>query len=137
LPALAAAWHDGAVKQALTTDLLALRARRAALFRDGGYRPLVVEGPLRGNALAFARETGGERVLVEVTLRASHRLEAGEPPRVPPARWADTRVRLPDGWPSRWSEVLAGRSCEVEEGAIALAGLLADLPVAVLEAETR
>jgi len=69
-----------------------------------------------------------------VTLRASHRLEPGEPPRVPPGRWADTRVRLPDGWPDRWAERLAGRSCAAEGGGLALAHLLADLPVAVLEA---
>ena len=137
LPALAAAWHDGGVKQALVTRLLALRARRTALFRDGGYRPLAVEGPLREHALAFAREAGDARVLVVVTLRASHRLEPGEPPRVPPARWADTRVRLPDGWPGDWAELLAGRTCTAEGGALALAQLLADLPVAVLEAGTR
>ena len=133
LPAQAAAWHDGAVKQALTARLLELRARRAALLRDGGYRPLVVEGPLRGHVLAFAREAGDERVLVVVTLRASHRLEPGEPPRVPPGRWVDTRVRLPDGWPDRWAERLAGRSCVAEGGGLALAQLLVDLPVAVLE----
>lgn len=136
LPARMAAWHDGAVKQALVERLLALRARRAALFRDGGYRPLEVEGPLREHALAFAREAGDERVLVVVTLRASHRLEAGEPPRVPPARWADTRVLLPEGWPAGWTERLAGRDCAAEGGGLPLAQLLADLPVAVLEVGT-
>jgi (1->4)-alpha-D-glucan 1-alpha-D-glucosylmutase len=132
LPERLAAWPDGAVKQALVVRLLGLRARREALFRDGGYRPLALHGALRAHALAFAREAGDERVLVVVTLHASHRLQPGDAPRIPPARWEDTRLALPQGWEGDWVDALTGRH-RVGGPELALAELLGDLPVAVLE----
>ena len=133
LPDRLAAWQDGAVKQALIVRLLGLRARRERLFRDGGYRPLALDGPLRGHAIAFARESGNERVLVVATLRASHLLDAAGPPRVPPARWEDTRLAPPPDTDAGWVDVLTGRRRTAAGGGLALAELLAELPVAVLE----
>lgn len=132
LPERLAAWPDGAVKQALIVRLLGLRARRERLFRDGGYRPLALEGPLRGHAIAFAREAGDARVLVVATLRASHLLDAAGLPRVPPARWEDTRLAPPPGADGGWLDVLTGRR-RAPDGGLVLAELLEDLPVAVLE----
>lgn len=133
LPERLAVWPDGAVKQALIVRLLGLRARRERLFRDGGYRPLALVGPLRGHAIAFTRESGDERVLVVATLRASHLLDAAGPPRVAPARWEDTRLAPPPGTDAGWVDVLTGRRRAAADGGLALAELLEELPVAVLE----
>jgi (1->4)-alpha-D-glucan 1-alpha-D-glucosylmutase len=64
--ALAAAWPDGRIKLALTRHLLALRNEHAALFAQGTYRPLEVNGPHRDHVVAFARTTGRDAVVVAV-----------------------------------------------------------------------
>ena len=75
-----------------------LMARRdnAALFRDGEYFPISVEGPLREHVLAFCRRKGHSQCLAVVP-----RLPAGlvSPPDWPLGRevWGETRIRLPRG----------------------------------------
>ena len=63
-PALAATWHDGRIKLALTRRLLALRGQLADLFARGSYRPLEVTGPHSNEIIAFARISGRDAVIV-------------------------------------------------------------------------
>lgn len=65
-PSLAAHWQDGHIKLALTRDLLALRHSYAAVFKDGGYEPVAVEGAQAGHVIAFARTKSRERLVIAI-----------------------------------------------------------------------
>ncbi|RZM23568.1 MAG: hypothetical protein EOP67_48165 [Sphingomonas sp.] len=67
-----AALADGSSpKLALMEELLTLRRERPALFAEGGYRAVAVEGARAADLLAFTREQGGERLFVAVALRGA------------------------------------------------------------------
>ncbi|MFG1431106.1 malto-oligosyltrehalose synthase [Xanthobacter sp. V2C-8] len=123
--------HDGRVKQATLARLLRLRAAEPALFREGEYLPLTVEGPNAGHILAFARRLRGATLVTVVTRLAFGLLEPGAAlPRVSPERWAGTRAALPAG--GSYRDALTGRSVDAPEGHLDLAVALADFPAAVL-----
>ncbi len=124
-------WQRGRVKQFLIQRLLADRAARPELYVEGGYLPLRAEGPTADGILAFAREHGGEAVLVAVPLRAVTALPAGEAPRFGPS-FAGTRLVLPGELAGRgWRSLLTGK--DVDQ-VLDLGDLLQDWPVAVLAA---
>ena len=56
--ALLADWRDGRIKLAILARAMASRAANPALFLDGSYTPLKVEGALSGHALAALRSVG-------------------------------------------------------------------------------
>ena len=85
---LAESWRDGGVKLHVTRAGLRLRRAEPELFRDGGYRPIAVEGP----AIAFAR-TLGERWVICVARTGEGPLGA---------------LQLPPDAPSSWRDVLTG-----------------------------
>lgn len=64
--ASAPAWRDGAIKQALIQRGLALRRAIPALFADGSYEPIAVDGPLADHVVAFVRRHGADAILVAV-----------------------------------------------------------------------
>ena len=64
LPALAAEWRNGGIKQALIAELLALRRRAPQLFAEGSYEPVAVEGEAAASMIAFVRRHGDHRLLV-------------------------------------------------------------------------
>jgi (1->4)-alpha-D-glucan 1-alpha-D-glucosylmutase len=108
---------DGFAKLAVTRAALRLRRERPELF--GAYAPLAAEGAAAGHALAFDR--GGA---VSVVTRLPVGLERA-------GGWGDTVLRLPTG---DWVEQMSGRRFS---GAVPLAELLADLPVALLAEDAR
>ncbi|MFG1477129.1 malto-oligosyltrehalose synthase [Xanthobacter sp. V4C-4] len=127
-------FHDGRVKQATIARLLRLRAAQPALFRDGNYQPLAVDGPHAAHALAFARRHRDALVVTVVTRLAPALLgpEAALP-RVAPGRWDDTRIRLPDDAGDLiFRDALTGRELSGQHGHIELAALLHAFPAAVL-----
>ena len=117
-------WQDGAVKLALTRRVLALRADKAALFRDGDYAPLEAAGARAEHVVAFARTSGDDAVVV-----ATPRLVGalGERP-----DWGDTSVPLPRG--RRWRNALTGAALDAAD-ALTAATLFQDFPVALLVRE--
>jgi len=115
---LVQAWPDGRIKLAVTHLLLALRRERPELFAGGGYHPLAVGGLAAQHAVGFLRGEGDDQVAVLAALHPGLRAATG---------WGDTTVELPAG---RWRDVLSGRV--FDGGNAGLAGLLEDLPVAVL-----
>jgi (1->4)-alpha-D-glucan 1-alpha-D-glucosylmutase len=133
---------DGRIKQLVTWRLLQLRQHWPALFRDGGYLPLPLEGPAADHALAFLRSHEGRAVLV-VAARLTHTLCTGDETRWAPALWSGTRVRAAEAaalrrW-GRWRQWLTGRELVAGEDApfeleAVFAGA-AGLPFAVLVAE--
>ena len=98
-------------KQLVTWRLLQLRRLMPALFRDGLYLPLAVEGTAQAHALAFAR-IGGDQAVVVVCARLLVGLgEIG---------WGGTRMALASAHPAlarpgRWLDWLTG--CTVANAA--------------------
>ncbi|MBE7209948.1 MAG: malto-oligosyltrehalose synthase [Gluconacetobacter diazotrophicus] len=116
---LLADWRDGRIKLALTALLLRLRTEQPALFRDGGYEPLAVEGDRGNRALGFVRGAGDVRVaVVAARFPGSRDAEPG---------WNGTVAVLPEG---NWVDVLTRRA--VPGGRVELDTLLDTLPVAVM-----
>ncbi len=102
----------GIAKLAITHAALALRRDRPDLFT--AYDAMSAEGPAADHALAFDR---GGAVTVVTRLPVGLAARGG---------WGDTVLRLPTG---EWLEQVSGRT---HSGAVRLADLLADLPVALL-----
>ncbi|MFE6132430.1 malto-oligosyltrehalose synthase [Streptomyces sp. NPDC056437] len=105
-------------KTALTRAALRLRRERPEAFGESGtYVPLAASGPAAAHCVAFCR-TG--EVVTAVT-RLSKRLAAA-------GGWEGTELALP---PGRWADLLDGAR-EFDGGAVPLATLFADRPVALL-----
>ncbi|WP_380175465.1 malto-oligosyltrehalose synthase [Kineococcus sp. DHX-1] len=98
----------------------ALRARRdhPAAFAGGDYSAVPTSS---GNALAFARGAADAPEVVAVATRLPVSLQRN-------GGWGEHTLTLPEG---RWRNVLAGDAV-VEGGAVRIADLLSDLPVALL-----
>jgi maltooligosyltrehalose synthase len=88
-------WRDGHIKQWLIAQLLALRAANPALFSEGEYLPLTVEGEAASHVLAFARHLDGSWLIVVLPRLTVPILGARALPQVPPDRWGATHIVLP------------------------------------------
>jgi (1->4)-alpha-D-glucan 1-alpha-D-glucosylmutase len=131
---LLAAWREGALKQRLLVCGLDARRRFPALFAVGDYQPLAVTGGHRDHLLAFARRHGDQAALVVVPRRVAGLLGDAEVPLVPPERWEDAAVLLPEGWADlAFRDVLSGAEAAApQDGRWRVADLLARFPVALL-----
>lgn len=134
LGGLVAGWREGALKQRLIACGLDARRRFPALFAAGGYQPLALAGPHRDHLLAFARRHGEQAALAVMPRRVAGLLGNAEVPLVPPERWEDAAVLLPDEWAGRmFRDVLSGAEIAApEDGRLQVADLLAGFPVALL-----
>lgn len=125
-------WHDGHIKQWLIRRVLSLRAAYPRLFGEGSYRPLGVAGQHADKVLAFLRSDADQHLLVIVPRLAAGLLDDHPLPHIPPARWGNTQVVLPDDLPAcRVEGLLASCPCDGAPG-IALSAALAELPVNLL-----
>ncbi len=109
---------DGATKLAVVHAALMLRAEHPDWYgptSDGACEPLVATGPAAEHLVGFVR---GGHAATAVTRWPVGLERAGG--------WRDTTLELPDG---DWSDRLSGTSWK---GTVAVADLLADLPVALL-----
>jgi (1->4)-alpha-D-glucan 1-alpha-D-glucosylmutase len=61
---LVANWRDGRIKQRLIRRALHLRKKAPALFREGAYRPVRVQGDAADRIVAFTRSLGDAWMLV-------------------------------------------------------------------------
>jgi (1->4)-alpha-D-glucan 1-alpha-D-glucosylmutase len=136
-------WKDGRIKQAILHRILALRARNPALFGEGAYTPLRVEGPAADHAIAYLRELGDHSVIAVLSrLSATSGVEAV--PRLPVEFWQGTYLCVPRSLQGRrMVDVLRAQPGGGDTGAIMAGGferlgleeVLATLPVALLEAK--
>jgi (1->4)-alpha-D-glucan 1-alpha-D-glucosylmutase len=128
-PALAASWHDGRVKLALTWRLLGWRRALGAAFAHGDYRPLAVEGPHRERVIAFARVHGEDAAILVAGRHFAAVTDGGR-------RWP-----RPEDWDGHI--VLGGLALERAahrsevRDRIALAQLFDAVPIAMLRARVR
>jgi (1->4)-alpha-D-glucan 1-alpha-D-glucosylmutase len=114
---------------------LAFRGRAPALFTQGAYQPLRVEGPAADHIFAFLRlHEGRAAIAVGTRLSASLELEQARP-LVAPTQWRETRLVLPRALAGRrWVDVFAPEEDTLIGGRATVSGVLRRLPVALLEA---
>jgi maltooligosyltrehalose synthase len=118
-------------------SVLAGRAARPAAFRSRTYVPFEARGASAAHVVAFGRGEGGERLVAAIPRLLARRISEGGSP-TDPALWTDTVVSLPDGWPSRWTCVISGRSHHIEPGVgLRAADLFGVVPVALLLTDTE
>ena len=130
-------WRDGRVKLALVRRALALRQHAAALFAQGEYLPLEVEGEQADRVIAFARHAGSAYVIVIASRLAEALLSKdGDVPLVDADRWGDTAVILPDALGSRaLFDWLSPAAPKAEGQRLLIRDALAAMPVALLVEE--
>ncbi|MBR0654627.1 malto-oligosyltrehalose synthase [Plastoroseomonas arctica] len=125
-------WRDGRVKQAILHRALLHRARHPALYAEGSYEPLAVEGPMAGHVLAFGRRLGKQRSVTVVTRLAARLVE--QRPHVAPELWAETKLVLPRHYLGIMRDSLLQEAAP-SAPSIRIGDLLRHLPVALLEGE--
>ena len=126
---------DGRVKMFVIRQALAVRRRHAELFARGDYRPLEVRGAHADHVFAFARTgPGGPTLTIVPRLLAARGIT--EP--VGTNYWDDTAVVLPTEIHVAMRNAFTGRQIEpkgsAEERRLPIGEVLADFPVALLEA---
>ena len=132
-------WEDGHLKLYLTQTVLQLRRERPLLFGDGGYLPLVPEGPRARHLAAFARTGPDGALAITVAPRLlGGLLEGDESARVlPPSAFANTLVPVPGLQPGavlRCALTGEGRTLRAhgQGAALAVDELFGSLPLALL-----
>ena len=136
--ALAGAPHDGRAKLWVVRRFLALRRDKAALFRDGGYMALGIDGPKSEHAIAFERRLYDDVLIVAAVRRfagltATSGPDSGVPVLPGGEVWQGTVLRMPnalDG--SAWENLLTGERLVVVQGALQLSSLFGKFPGAAL-----
>ena len=127
---------DGRIKQFVIWRALALRRKRAALFRDGAYVPLAITGVHADHLCAFARVLDDDCVIA-IAPRLACTLMGGET-LVPVGEevWGDTRIKLA-GLPRLdvWHDALTGaRVTPSDHDSLSAALALATMPAALVAA---
>jgi len=105
--------EDGRVKLFLTYRLLQFRKAHPALFREGEYRPLKVNGPRKDHVVAFARHRETEWLVAAVPRFLTGMIQAGDLP-LGEDVWEETAIELP-GEVSEWTEVITDRTVDGQE----------------------
>ncbi len=128
--------HDGRLKMWVTWRALGARRDDPEIFSDGGYIPLQASGAKSRHLIAFARHHGNRTVIaVAARLFASLGVSPGEPP-IGDRVWSDTRLALTNLGPNaRMTDVLTGRTIEIDGSELPVASAFAHLPVALFVAD--
>ena len=131
IEAAAGDWEQCQLKQPLIRAALALRAREPALFAEGDYLPLQVDGPLADHVIAYLRRHGGRTVLVaalrmnllliDETLTLLHNADAAQA----------TAIALPADF-ANGIDLLGDRTVTIRDGQLRIDELFDRLPVALL-----
>jgi (1->4)-alpha-D-glucan 1-alpha-D-glucosylmutase len=132
-PARIAEWcagpEDSWLKLYITARLLHLRREHGAIMAYGAYEPLRFAGAHADRLFGFRRTLGGDPRLVVVP-----RLTAALGTEAPVGRvWGDTTLQVVNPNENRaWRCLLGGQVVQSQNGTLAMAEVLARLPVAVL-----
>lgn len=125
--------ENSAIKLHVIYHTLNYRRQHEALFRDGDYVPVAVEGNYAVHVCAFLRVDGEESVLVVVP-RLVALLMGGQPGLPLGDVWGDTRLVLPNSITGRrMTNLLTGEQVDAPKN-VALAQILTVCPVALLAA---
>jgi (1->4)-alpha-D-glucan 1-alpha-D-glucosylmutase len=128
-------WRDGRVKLFLTEKALNFRRDHAAMFLDGAYLPLEVDGPMQEHVCAFARRREGRWLIAAVPRLLAGLVPPGDP-RAVAGIWGSAVLPLPEEAPRVWHNVVTGEMVATAPGggsaALPLRSLLKNFPVALL-----
>jgi (1->4)-alpha-D-glucan 1-alpha-D-glucosylmutase len=129
-------WKSGRVKMLITHSLLAMREQHPELFTSGTYEALRVTGTYADHILAYARTHQDSQIIV-IAGRWFAKLSGGDPERLAPELWDDTRVEIPAHLTPRAIRCcLSGELIHFESseggGIVKVSSVLARLPAAVL-----
>ena len=137
---LLANWSDGRIKLFVTRAGLQLRRELPDVFVGGEYLPLSVESSVAGDAVAFARRSGGHAVIAIAPRLCSSLFDPARPAPTGGECWKTSRVMLPEELRHRtfrdaFTGALIRPTVTAEAGWIFLGQALGLLPVALLKAE--
>jgi (1->4)-alpha-D-glucan 1-alpha-D-glucosylmutase len=119
-------WHDGRLKLWVASKMLRFRRDHAALFSEGEYHPIPVQGERAKHVVAFARHLHGQWCVVAVPRLFASLTRVGSPP-LGKKVWGDTRIELPGSIVGSGIDVFTG-----EDASSSLAAnLFMKLPVSV------
>jgi len=88
-------WRSGAIKQAMMARVLHYRREMPALFAEGRYVPIAVEGPRADHVVAFLRTHDGRSVLAATVRLPGALVGDASEPAIPASVWDRTRLVLP------------------------------------------
>jgi (1->4)-alpha-D-glucan 1-alpha-D-glucosylmutase len=141
-PDLLRGWADGRLKLFVTQRALAFRRDSAALFCEGDYLPLDIDGPMTSHLVGFARRLGDRWAIAVMPRLLGGRPQNLAGPGSAPSIWARTDIVLPRESPRNWRDVLIGREMVAgtdhpeARSALPAGELFSELPVALLEGRT-
>lgn len=121
---------DGRIKFWLTHRLLQERQQKHALFAEGEYIPLPIEGPLAVHVMAFARHYQQSWFVVIVPLHSAL-LCRQQGKDILSLDWQNTRVILPANAPISWTNPLTGATGSGPE--LLIQTVFKQLPLALLQ----
>jgi (1->4)-alpha-D-glucan 1-alpha-D-glucosylmutase len=132
-------WTDGRIKLFVTRTGLQLRRELPEVFVGGEYLPLVVESSVPADAVAFARVSGDDAVVVIAPRLCSRLVTEERPFPLGGECWKTSRVFLPEPLRTRaFRNVFTGAEIRptvtTENGWIFLGQAFDRLPVALLHA---
>jgi (1->4)-alpha-D-glucan 1-alpha-D-glucosylmutase len=125
----AADWRSGRVKQRVLASLLHHRRAEPALFAQGSYHPLAVQGPLADRVIAFRRSERDRHLVVAVPRLVCEQVVQDGSIRL--TGFAGTT--LPDLPSGRWRDLLGGRTPDLA-GPLDLDAPFSRFPALVLAA---
>ncbi|EHK64446.1 malto-oligosyltrehalose synthase [Achromobacter arsenitoxydans] len=135
MPLSAAAWRDGAVKQALIHRLLMARQRLPGPFMGGDFLRVQAEGSHARHVLAFLRRQDGQNALIVACRHCALQVADYARGDAAAARgfWNDTALRLPGGISGlSLHDALTGRRVRASAGGLLpLVEILRDGPAAL------
>lgn len=119
-----------ALKLYMTRNLLHVRRDHRELFASGSYQGLAVTGALKRHVMALARTYHDQWVIAcvgrqTVSIARTGRYLVGD-------EWGDTAVRVPQGAPTSYVDVLSGERLQASRGRLEIARCFAQAPVCVL-----
>lgn len=128
-------WHNGHIKRYVTQSALWFRRNHTALFIQGKYIPLTVEGPKQRCIIAFARQYGQQYVII-LALRFTSTLTQTLQLPLKRVNWGTTAVKLPKNFPTHFTNLFTQAIHLVESHKDAMLIKLSDIfnqfPIALL-----
>jgi (1->4)-alpha-D-glucan 1-alpha-D-glucosylmutase len=98
---------DGRIKLYVLYRLLWFRNSEKALFIDGDYIPLYASGPLSDHIISFVRKKN-ERYAITMVPRFTTGITEEKYLPLGEKVWKKTFLKLPDGYPTTWIDVISG-----------------------------
>ena len=125
-------YKDSRAKMWTTVQAMRFRRDNPTVFRQGEYSPLYASAPHREHAIAFARSTESQRVIVAVPRFVRTLMQGNPKPPVGEDAWKDAAIELPGESRGEFRNVLTGEQVTARDGHLLCREVFASFPVALL-----